>query len=156
MVQNLKDLDKHGRIIGRANIVFTPEIASSIGSIHGSLFSQNESVVIGRDYHNDSRMLKRGYTSGCMSTGVNLLNLSDCSYPLLQFTIRRFGASGGAYFSGGHLYSDEVGVRFVDAGGVELAPMDVQNYLLLVYEFLLVFHNNLKNITLIHLDDPKS
>ena len=71
-------------------------------------------------------MLKRGYTSGCMSTGVNLLNLSDCTYPLLQFTIRRFGASGGAYFSGGHLYSDEVGIRFVDAGGIELASMDVQ------------------------------
>ena len=126
MVQNLKDLNKQGRIIGRANYVFTPELASSIGSIHGSLFSQNESVVMGRDYHNDSRMLKRGYTSGCMSTGVNLLNLSDCTYPLLQFTIRRFGASGGAYFSGGHLYSDEVGVRFVDAGGIELASMEVQ------------------------------
>lgn len=98
MVQNLRELYKSGRIIGRANYVFTPEISSSIGSIHGSTFNQNESIVMGRDYHNDSRMLKRGYTSGIMSTGVNSLNLSDCSYPLLQFTIRRFGASGGVYF----------------------------------------------------------
>ncbi|MFX0076774.1 MAG: hypothetical protein ACFE96_15125 [Candidatus Hermodarchaeota archaeon] len=126
MVENLKELTKNGRIIGRANFVFTPEIASSIGSIHGSLFKQNESIVIGRDYHNDSRMLKRGYTSGCMSTGVNLLNLSDCAYPLLQFTIRRFGASGGAYFSGGHLYSEDVGVRFVDAGGIEFSSLEIQ------------------------------
>ena len=126
MVENLKELAKNGRIIGRANFVFTPEIASSIGSIHGSLFKQNESIVMGRDYHNDSRMLKRGYTSGCMSTGVNLLNLSDCAYPLLQFTIRRFGASGGAYFSAGHLYSEDVGVRFVDAGGVELSSLEIQ------------------------------
>jgi len=126
MVQNLRELYKSGRIIGRANYVFTPEISSSIGSIHGSTFNQNESIVMGRDYHNDSRMLKRGYTSGIMSTGVNLLNLSDCTYPLLQFTIRRFGASGGVYFSGGHLYSDEVGVRFVDAGGIELSPAEVE------------------------------
>lgn len=126
MVQNLKELYKQGRIIGVANYVFTPELSSSIGSIHGSLFSQNESIVMGRDYHNDSRMLKRAYTSGCMSTGVNLLNLSDCTYPLLQFTIRRFGASGGAYFSGGHLYANEVGVRFVDAGGIEIAPLEIQ------------------------------
>lgn len=126
MVQNLRDLYKSGRIIGRANYVFTPEISSSIGSIHGSTFNQNESIVMGRDYHNDSRMLKRGYTSGIMSTGVNSLNLSDCSYPLLQFTIRRFGASGGVYFSGGHLYSDEVGVRFIDAGGIELARSEVE------------------------------
>lgn len=127
MVKTLKELYNAGRIIGRANYVFTPEIACSIGSIHGSSFKQNESIVIGRDYHNDSRMLKRAYTSGVMSTGLNLLNLSDCTYPLLQFTIRRFGASGGVYFSGGHLYSDQVGVRFIDAGGIELAPNLIQN-----------------------------
>jgi phosphomannomutase len=125
MVQNLAELNKYGRIIGRANYIFTPEISSSIGSIHGSLFKMNETVVMGRDFHNDSRMLKRAYASGVMSTGVNLLNLSACTYPLLQFTIRRFGASGGVYFSGGHLYSEDVGVRFVDAGGIELAQNEI-------------------------------
>ncbi len=126
MVENLKDMIKSGRIVGRANYVFTPEISSSIGSIHGSLFDQNESIVIGRDYHNDSRMLKRAYTSGIMSTGINLLNLSDCTFPMLQFTIRRFGASGGVYVSGGHLYSEDVGIRFVNAGGIELAQTEIQ------------------------------
>jgi phosphomannomutase/phosphoglucomutase len=126
MVQNLNELNKRGRIIGRANYIFTPEIASSIGSIHGSLFNENDTIVIGRDYHNDSRMLKRGYTSGVMSTGVDILNLSDCTYPLLQFTIRRFGASGGVYFSGGHLYSEDVGIRFVDAGGIEFEKNEIQ------------------------------
>ncbi len=125
-IKNLNELKKNGRIIGKANYVFTPEISSSIGSIHGSLFKQNESVVLGRDYHNDSRMLKRAYTSGLMSTGINLLNLSDCTFPLLQFTIRRFGASGGVYFSGGHLYSEDVGIRFLDAGGIELAQSEIQ------------------------------
>jgi len=125
-VQNLDELNKNGRIVGRANYIFTPEIASSIGSIHGSLFKLDETIVIGRDYHNDSRMLKRGYTSGIMSTGINVLNLADCTFPLLEFTIRRFGASGGAYFSGGHLYSEDVGVRFADAGGIELAPLEIK------------------------------
>ena len=123
---NLKDLYKNGRIIGKANYVFTPELATSLGAIHGTMFKQGESIVMARDFHNDCRMLKRGYTSGVMSTGVNLLNLSAIPYPLLQFTIRRFGASGGVYFSAGHLYSDEVGVRFVDAGGIELAPPEIQ------------------------------
>ena len=123
---NLDELNKNGRIVGRANYIFTPEIASSIGSIHGSSFKVDETVVIGRDYHNDSRMLKRGYTSGIMSTGINVLNLSECTFPLLEFTIRRFGASGGAYFSGGHLYSEDVGVRFADAGGIELAPAEIK------------------------------
>jgi len=125
-IKNLNELKKNGRIIGKANYVFTPEVSSSIGSIHGSLFKQRESVVMGRDYHNDSLMLKRAYTSGLMSTGINLLNLSDCTFPLLQFTIRRFGASGGVYFSGGHLFSEDVGIRFLDAGGIELPQSEIQ------------------------------
>ncbi|MHA2283453.1 MAG: hypothetical protein ACXAC5_21645 [Promethearchaeota archaeon] len=125
-VGNLNDLKKNGRIIGRANYIFTPEISSSIGSIHGSISRQNESIVMGRDYHNDSRMLKRAYTSGLMSTGINLLNLSDCTFPMLQFTIRRFGASGGVYFSGGHLYSEDVGIRLLDAGGIEFSQSEIQ------------------------------
>lgn len=125
-IKNLNELNKNGRIIGRANYIFTPEISSSIGSIHGSINNQNESIVMGRDYHNDSIMLKRAYTSGLMSTGINLLNLSDCTFPLLQFTIRRFGASGGVYVSGGHLYSEDVGIRFLDAGGIELSQNEIQ------------------------------
>jgi len=61
-----------------------------------------------------------------MSTGINHLNLSDCTFPLLQFTIRRFGASGGVYISGGHLYSEDVGIRFLDAGGIELPQSEIQ------------------------------
>jgi len=125
-VQTLDELNKNGRIVGRANYIFTPEISSSIGSIHGSSFKEDETIVIGRDYHNDSRMLKRAYTAGVMSTGVNVLNLSESTFPLLEFTIRRFGASGGTYFSGGHLYSEDVGVRFADAGGIELAPLEIK------------------------------
>ncbi|MFX1590564.1 MAG: hypothetical protein ACFFC1_20715, partial [Promethearchaeota archaeon] len=125
-VKNLNELKKNGRIVGKANYVFTPEISSSIGSIHGSLLKQNESLVMGRDYHNDSRMLKRAYTSGLMSTGINLLNLSDSTFPLLQFTIRRFGASAGVYFSAGHLFSEDVGIRFLDAGGIELSQSEIQ------------------------------
>ena len=123
--QKLDDLTYNGRIVAKANYVFTPEISSSLGSIHGSLFNQTESLVIGRDYHNDSRMLKRAYTSGVMSTGVNLLNLGDCTFPMLQFTIRRFGASGGVFFSGGHS-AEGIYVRFVDAGGIELAPSEIK------------------------------
>ncbi|MHA1725101.1 MAG: hypothetical protein ACTSXH_09725 [Promethearchaeota archaeon] len=125
MVEDLSKLLRDGRIIGKANFLFTPEIASSLGSIHGSLFNTNESLVMGRDYHNDCRMLKIAYSAGVLSTGVKLLDLSVCTFPLLQFTIRRFGASGGIYFSGGHLYSSDVGIRFVDSGGIEFSQAEI-------------------------------
>ena len=124
MSQNLSQLVKNGRILAKANIVFTPELSSSLGSVFGSMFKEGESIVMGRDYHNDSRMLKRAFTAGIMSTGVNILNLSDCTFPMLQFTIRRFGASGGVYFSGGHS-SEGIYVRLVDAGGIEIDRVEI-------------------------------
>ncbi|TXT65825.1 MAG: Phosphoglucosamine mutase [Promethearchaeota archaeon] len=138
-IADLSNLLRNGRIVGRANFIFTPELAAEIGVVHGSMFEVNESIVFGRDYHNDSRMLKRGYSSGFMSTGSNLLNLSDCTFPLLQFTIRRFGASGGIYFSGGHLYSEDVGIRLLDSQGIEISPSEIAR-------FISLYNNYPKNI----------
>ncbi|MBN1800426.1 MAG: hypothetical protein JW891_02915 [Candidatus Lokiarchaeota archaeon] len=125
MVQEFNNLIQDGRFKGKANFVFTPEISASLGSMFGTTFNPGESIVMGRDYHNDSRMLKRAFTAGVMSTGVNLLNLSDCTFPMLQFTIRRFGASGGVFFSGGHT-AEGIYLRFVDAGGIELGRSEIQ------------------------------
>ncbi|TFF99033.1 MAG: hypothetical protein EU541_05955 [Promethearchaeota archaeon] len=145
-IKNLSKLLRNGRIVGRANFIFTPELAAEIGVVHGSMFNVNESIVFGRDFHSDSRMLKRGYSSGFMSTGTNLLNLSDCPFPLLQFTIRRFGAAGGIYFSGGHLYSEDVGIRLLDEQGIEIAQSEIQ-------KFITLYNNYPKNIRRI---DPGS
>ncbi len=145
-INDLSNLLRNGRIVGRANFIFTPELAAEIGVVHGSMFNVNESIVFGRDFHSDSRMLKRGYSSGFMSTGTNLLNLSDCPFPLLQFTIRRFGAAGGIYFSGGHLYSEDVGIRLLDEQGIEIAQSKVQ-------KFIQLYNNYPKNIRRI---DPGS
>ncbi|MBN1214458.1 MAG: hypothetical protein JXA99_03345 [Candidatus Lokiarchaeota archaeon] len=118
---------KEGRIIGKGNFELTPEISSKLAVIYGSQFDPNESVIIGRDYHYDCRMLKRAFSSGLMSSGINTLNLSSCTFPLLQFTIRRFGASGGIYFSGGHLYPEDVSIRFVDAQGINISEQENQD-----------------------------
>ena len=117
---------KEGRIIGKGNVELVPEITSKLAVIYGSQFDTNESVIIGRDFHYDCRMLKRAFSAGLMSAGINTLNLSDCTFPLLQFTIRRFGASGGVYFSGGHLYSDDVSIRFLDAQGINITQPEIQ------------------------------
>ncbi|MBY9005257.1 MAG: hypothetical protein KGD63_00700 [Candidatus Lokiarchaeota archaeon] len=117
---------KEGRIIGKGNFELTPEMSCKLAVIYGSQFDVNESIIIGRDFHYDCRMLKRAFSSGLMSSGINTLNLSDCTFPLMQFTIRRYGASGGVYFSGGHLYSEDVSIRFLDAQGINISQQDNQ------------------------------
>jgi phosphomannomutase len=114
----LKHTIKRGIIAGRVNRNMPPEMATVLGCLHGTILKTNDILVIARDFHKDSRMLKRAYAAGVMSTGVDLLNLHDATFPLLQFAIRRFGGSGGVYFHTGHLYNDDVEIILLDAGGI--------------------------------------
>jgi len=114
----IKSNVRRGIIAGRVNQNMPPEMIAVLGCLHGTLLKPNDILVIARDFHKDSRMLKRSYGAGVMSTGVDLLNLQDSTFPLLQFAIRRFGASGGAYFSSGHLYNNDVEITLLDAGGI--------------------------------------
>ncbi len=117
MTFELGNILKRGIIAGRVNESLPPEMSTVLGILHGSTLKPNDILVMARDFHKDSRMLKRAYAAGVLSTGVDLLNLHDTTFPLLQFSIRRFGASGGAYFSTGHLYNNDVEITFLDAGG---------------------------------------
>ncbi len=117
MTFELGNILKRGIIAGRVNESLPPEMSTVLGCLHGSTLKPNDILVMARDFHKDSRMLKRAYAAGVLSTGVDLLNLHDTTFPLLQFSIRRFGASGGAYFSTGHLYNNDVEITFLDAGG---------------------------------------
>lgn len=123
--KRLQDIIVKDRIIGKANFSLTPELATMLGGIHGTYLENNGIIVIGRDYRLDSRMLKRAFTAGAMGTGIDLLDLHAAPLPLLQFCVRRFGASGGAYFSSGHSIKGNNGIRFFDSGGIEYSHEDM-------------------------------
>lgn len=117
---SIDHLLREGRILAKSNVALTPEIISILGAVHGTYLENNGIIVIGRDYRRDCRMLKRAYTAGAMSTGIDLLDLHVAPLPLVQFCIRRFGASGGVYFTSGHAQYEEVSIRFFNSLGIEL------------------------------------
>lgn len=128
-MDDLTEIIDKGRIIARANYILTPELAAKIGAAHGTYLKKNgyKVIVAARDYFNNSRMLKRAYISGMMSTGINILNLHYAPVPLLQFCIRRFGADGGVYLSSGHVYEGDTGIRFYDTSGIEFQVSHLQH-----------------------------
>ncbi|MHA1371051.1 MAG: hypothetical protein ACTSRA_15220 [Promethearchaeota archaeon] len=125
-MSSLKDLIINGRVLAKSNIDLTPEMVSILGAIHGTLLENNGIIVIARDYRLDCRMLKRAYTSGAMSTGIDLLDLHAAPLPLLQFCIRRFGASGGVYFTSGHASYENTGIRFFNSMGIEFSIQEIK------------------------------
>ncbi len=61
-----------------------------------------------------------------MSTGIDLLDLHVTPLPLLQFCIRRFGASGGVYFTSGHARFEETSIRFFNSLGIEFPESEMK------------------------------
>lgn len=120
-MSSLDNLFVEGRILGKSNVDLTPEAVCILGAVYGTYMENNGIIVIGRDYRRDSRMLKRAFTSGAMSTGIDILDLHVATLPLVQFCIRRFGASGGVYITSGHHRYEDLSIRFFNSFGIELA-----------------------------------
>ena len=126
-MEDLTEIMEKGRLIGRANYILTPELSAEIGAVHGTYLGSKGIMVAARDYANNSRMLKRAYIAGEMSAGIDVLNLHSAPLPLVQFCIRRFGASGGVYFSSGHTYTGNTAIRFFDSSGIEFSPKHINS-----------------------------
>ncbi len=113
------------RIVGVANKGLTPEVASTLGAILGSHLGTNSVVISARDFRSDSRMVKRAFASGLMSTGVDVLDLHAASLPVLQFALKRFGASAGVSFCGEHHRPEAIRLRIFDSTGIEIGPENI-------------------------------
>jgi phosphomannomutase len=126
-ITDLTQKIKRGRIRAIANKEITPEFAAKLGAAHGTFLGSKGILVIGREYNNNNRMIKRAYISGVMSSGVDILNLHSAPVPVLQFCIRRFGASGGVYMSSGSSLEGEISIRIFDSSGVEYNAKNIES-----------------------------
>jgi len=66
---------ENGSVVGRTNIELSAQMATKLAESFGSILPVGSIVYISRDYHNSSRMLKRAFVSGMLSTGINVTNL---------------------------------------------------------------------------------
>lgn len=118
-IKDLNEIINRGRIQAIGNEILTPELAAKIGAAFGTYMGSKGIAVIAREYSNNNRMLKRAFIGGLMSSGVDILNLHSAPVPVLQFSIRRFGASAGVYFSSVSTGKMQNQIRFYDSSGIE-------------------------------------
>jgi len=109
----------HG-ITGLANIEITPEFASKLGVAFGSFLGRGTNVVVGRDTHRVSRMVKRALMAGLTAAGVDVHNLRICPAPVTRYTIRSLGANAGVMVRMLEIDPRSVSIQFYDSEGMEL------------------------------------
>lgn len=118
-VKDLTEIINRGRIQAIGNEILTPELSAKIGAAFGTYLGSKGIAVVAREYSNNNRMLKRAFLGGLMSAGIDILNLHSAPAPVLQFCIRRFGASAGVYFSSVSTGKMQNQIRFYDSSGIE-------------------------------------
>lgn len=107
-------------ITGLANIEITPEFASKLGVAFGSFLGRGARVVIGRDTHRVSRMVKRALIAGLTAAGVDVYNLRICPAPITRYMIRSFGTDAGVMVKTPTIDPRSVNIHFFDFNGMEL------------------------------------
>ena len=87
-----------GKVSARTNIELSADMAAKLGAAFGSLLPQGSKILTSRDYHKASRMLKRAFLGGLLSTGVNAVDLKMEALPAMRYKLSTFGEVGGVHF----------------------------------------------------------
>ncbi len=93
-----KSVFEGGVVHGRTNVELSPEFAAKLGAALGSLLPVESHILVGRDYLKASRMLKRAFLGGILSTGVNVHDAKMVPLPVHRYKLASFGEVAGVYF----------------------------------------------------------
>lgn len=116
-----KSLFEGAMIRGLTNIELTPEFMAKLGCAYGSTLPKGSFILAGRDAHRSSRMLKRSFLGGILSTGVNVRDLKMIPLPVLRYKLKTFGETGGIMFRESPDDPASTEIVFLDADGIDFS-----------------------------------
>ncbi|MDA4111249.1 MAG: sugar phosphate nucleotidyltransferase [Thaumarchaeota archaeon] len=108
-------------IIGISNVEITPEITAKLGAAFGTFAGSKGKVVVARDTLRSSRMLKRSFIAGLLSTGNTVFNLRAAPLPLTRLSIVSNRLDGGVYFGTNPIEPDYSILQFLDSSGFNIS-----------------------------------
>ncbi|HET6421239.1 MAG TPA: mannose-1-phosphate guanyltransferase [Geobacteraceae bacterium] len=116
-----KSLFEGALIKGLTNIELTPEFMAKLGCAYGSTLPKGSYVLVGRDANRSSRMLKRSFLGGILSTGVNVRDLKMIPLPITRYKLKTFGEVGGIQFRQGMEDPASTEIIFLDSDGIDFS-----------------------------------
>lgn len=99
----------------------TPRVVMDFASAFGT-FVEGGRVLLGRDTRYSSPMIHSAVTASLMSCGCEVLDFGICPTPVLQFSVKPYGAAGAISISGGHNHMGWNALSLIGADGAMLAP----------------------------------
>ncbi len=117
-------------VSGLANVELTPEFSAKLGAAYGATLPENSQVIISADTHRVSRMLKRSFIAGLLSSGVDVIDLGKMTTPLTRYAICTLEVIGGVHIRLSPYEENMVLMEFLDSMGINIAKgkeRDIEN-----------------------------
>jgi mannose-1-phosphate guanylyltransferase/phosphomannomutase len=90
---------ENGIVEGKSNVELTCEMATKLAESFGAQLPVGSTIIIGRDTHKSSRMLKRAFLGGMLASGINVIDINSISSSVLRYSLaNNLEYSAGVYF----------------------------------------------------------
>lgn len=109
------------KVSGRTNIELSNEMAAKLAAAFGSIIPKGKKVLMSRDYHRASRMLKRSFLGGLLSTGLDVVDLKLVPLPVMRYMLANGDYAAGVHFRQSPENPSNTEILFFDSDGL---PVD--------------------------------
>jgi len=106
-------------IRGIVGDTLTPELVMDFACAFGTYMNVQQ-VLLGRDTRRSGPMLRSATVSALLSTGCDVVDLSICPTPILQYLVKKLKAHGAISISAGHNDANWNALTFIDREGTYL------------------------------------
>ncbi|MEZ0323275.1 MAG: sugar phosphate nucleotidyltransferase [Hydrogenothermaceae bacterium] len=109
-----------GKVSGRTNIELSNEMAAKLAAAFGSILPKGKKVLMSRDYHRASRMLKRSFLGGLLSTGLDVVDLKLVPLPMMRYLLANGDYVAGVHFRQSPDNPSNTEILFFDSDGLHI------------------------------------
>ncbi|HSO26360.1 MAG TPA: phosphomannomutase [Methanobacteriaceae archaeon] len=105
---------------GVVNTEITNKFASHLGTLLGNYLGPGQNILVGRDLHTPSQMIKRSLTTGLMSAGINVIDFGIVPIPVIHFSLESYDASTMITVSRSHLRPEDIDIKIFSDNEIPL------------------------------------
>jgi mannose-1-phosphate guanylyltransferase/phosphomannomutase len=115
-----KSIFEGGMVSAQTNVELSPELCAKLGAALGSSLPKDSTVILSRDYHSASRMLKRAFLGGLLSSGVNAVDLRMTAVPVAKYIQKISRNSMNVHFRQSLTNALYTEIQFSDMNGLPI------------------------------------
>jgi mannose-1-phosphate guanylyltransferase/phosphomannomutase len=105
-------------VTGIVNVDITPETATRLAMAYGTTLRRGDQVVMSRDAHPASRMIKRAMIAGIVATGVSVEDLRVGTSAVTRFEVANTSAPGGIHVKISDRDPERIQIMFLEGNGI--------------------------------------